>query len=298
MISLNNIVKKYDDYAANNGISFDIPAGTIFGLLGPNGAGKTTLIRIITGITAPDAGFVHFNGKPFNADDRYAIGYMPEERGLYKKMKVGEQLVYLAQLKGLSKNDAKQSVQQWLSRLSIDSWWNKKVEELSKGMQQKVQFIGTVAHKPKLIILDEPFSGLDPINAEVLIHEIHRLKEDGATLIFSTHRMEQVEELCHRIVLINKGKNILEGNVTALRHEFKERVYEIELSEKAPAFLAEQYQLISEDGNIIRLKLSDEQASNELLSKLISANALIHNFQEVLPSLNEIFIRRVKEYEA
>jgi len=217
---------------------------------------------------------------------------------LYKKMKVGEQLVYLAQLKGLSKNDAKQSVQQWLSRLSIDSWWNKKVEELSKGMQQKVQFIGTVAHKPKLIILDEPFSGLDPINAEVLIHEIHRLKEDGATLIFSTHRMEQVEELCHRIVLINKGKNILEGNVTALRHEFKERVYEIELSEKAPAFLAEQYQLISEDGNIIRLKLSDEQASNELLSKLIAANALIHNFQEVLPSLNEIFIRRVKEYEA
>lgn len=297
MLSLRKINKSYGDFVANKDISFDVPSASIFGLLGPNGAGKTTLIRIITGITRPDTGEVFINGKTFTTEDRLSIGYMPEERGLYKKMKVGEQLVYLAQLKGLRKPEAQRRILQWMEKLEIGHWYNKKIEELSKGMQQKIQFISTVAHEPKLIILDEPFSGLDPINAEVLIREIHLLRENGATLIFSTHRMEQVEELCQRIVLINCGHNILEGNVTELRRQFKENVYHIELEGTEYWPLPDGVcDIRRKEGNNWWIQLREGQDVNQILSSLIAAKIRIINFHEVLPSLNEIFIRQVKDF--
>jgi ABC-2 type transport system ATP-binding protein len=296
LLSLQHIVKQFDSYKANNDISFDVPSGSVFGLLGPNGAGKTTLIRIITGITAPDSGNVLLDGKVFRLENRMDIGYMPEERGLYKKMKVGEQLVYLAQLKGLSKAESTKRIKHWLHKFNIDSWWGKKIDELSKGMQQKIQFIATVVHQPKLVILDEPFSGLDPINADLIIKEIDELKKNGATVIFSTHRMEQVEELCKRIVLINKGKNILEGNVTELRKQFKENQYKIEFEGTLSPELIESFTIHQPEPTSIEVQLASHQTSNDLLHALLDSHLNIINFQEVLPSLHDIFVKRVNEF--
>src|ERR1700712_547045 len=232
LLQLKNLKKYYATQKAVDDISFNIEQGSIFGLLGPNGAGKTTLLRMITGIFYPDSGHIHFDGKEFDpANDIVKIGYMPEERGLYKKMKIGEQALYLAQLKGLGRSDAMEKIKYWFSRLGMESWWNKKVEDLSKGMSQKLQFVITVLHEPKLVILDEPFSGLDPVNSNLIKDEIFNLARKGSTIIFSTHRMEQVEEICDRIILVNKGSKILDGAVRAIRQEFKENLYSIALGQ-------------------------------------------------------------------
>src|SRR5688572_3705248 len=226
ILELRNLRKHYATQKAVDDVSFSIAPGSIFGLLGPNGAGKTTLLRMITGIFYPDSGDVLFNGKKFDAmNDVQQIGYMPEERGLYKKMKIGEQAIYLAQLKGLSKSEAIEKIKYWFTRLEMQSWWNKKVEDLSKGMSQKLQFVTTVLHEPRLIILDEPFSGLDPVNSNIIKDEIFKLAKNGATIIFSTHRMEQVEEICDHIILVNKGKKILDGTVKQVRQNFKENLF-------------------------------------------------------------------------
>jgi ABC-2 type transport system ATP-binding protein len=295
LLSLKNITKQYGTYKANNDISLEIPSHEIFGMLGPNGAGKTTLIRIITGITMPDSGSILFDGKKYSMDDRLKIGYMPEERGLYKKMKVGEQLIYLAQLKGMSKQDALKKIKIWVDKFEIATWWNKRIEELSKGMQQKVQFISTIVHEPKLIILDEPFSGLDPINADLIINEMQELKKNGATIIFSTHRMEQVEELCKSIVLINQGKNILEGNVTELRKKYREQKYEIIFENEMPSELFSRFQIINQEENNIILQLREEEKARDILEYLVNNHIAISSFKELLPSLHDIFVKRVKE---
>lgn len=298
MLSLKNITKQYGVYKANNDISLEIPSHEIFGMLGPNGAGKTTLIRIITGITMPDSGSILFDGKKYTIEDRLKIGYMPEERGLYKKMKVGEQLVYLAQLKGMSKQDALKKIKIWVDKFEIASWWNKRIEELSKGMQQKVQFISTVVHEPKLIILDEPFSGLDPINADLIIKEMYELKNNGATIIFSTHRMEQVEELCKSIVLINKGQNILEGNVTALRKKYKEKKYEIIFEDAVPIDLLSKFDIQEQEEQSVIIQLRENENARDVLAHLVNQHIDISSFKELLPTLHEIFVKRVKESES
>lgn len=297
MLSLSNITKQYGAYKANDNISLEIPTNAIFGMLGPNGAGKTTLIRIITGITFPDSGSILFDAKKYSLEDRLRIGYMPEERGLYKKMKVGEQLIYLAQLKGLKKADALQKIKVWIDKFEIASWWNKPIEELSKGMQQKIQFISTVVHEPKLIILDEPFSGLDPINADLIIKEIYALRDAGATIIFSTHRMEQVEELCKSIVLINKGKNILEGNVTELRKRYREKKYEIIFEDIISDETRLRFPRAKFDDKTMVLKLNADENINEVLAFIVGRQIAIFSFKEVLPSLHEIFVQRVNEAE-
>lgn len=297
MLSLQHITKQYGTYKANDDISIEIPSHEIFGMLGPNGAGKTTLIRIITGIAIPDSGQVLLDQKPFTLHDRLKIGYMPEERGLYKKMKVGDQIEYLARLKGLSFSDAQTKMKFWLDKLDIASWRNKKIEELSKGMQQKIQFITTVIHEPKLIILDEPFSGLDPINADLIIHEMQELRQKGATIIFSTHRMEQVEELCKSIVLINKGKNILEGNVTQLRKQYRDRKYEVCFEQEVPETMAHHFDMLVSAPGTVEIKLTAEQSSQDILSYLHSVNKEVNSFKEILPSLHDIFVKRVKESE-
>ena len=298
MLSLKNITKQYGVYKANNNISLEIPSHEIFGMLGPNGAGKTTLIRIITGITMPDSGSILFDGKKYTLEDRLKIGYMPEERGLYKKMKVGEQLVYLAQLKGMSKQDALKKIKIWVDKFEIASWWNKQIEELSKGMQQKVQFISTVVHEPKLIILDEPFSGLDPINADLIIKEMYELKNNGATIIFSTHRMEQVEELCKSIVLINKGENILEGNVTDLRKKYKEKKYEIIFEDALPLDLLSTFDIQKQEDQSVVIQLRENENARDVLAHLVNHHIDISSFKELLPTLHEIFVKRVKESES
>jgi ABC-2 type transport system ATP-binding protein len=234
LLQLTQINKEYSSVKAVDNVSFSVAGGSIFGLLGPNGAGKTSLIRIITGITHADSGQVLLNGLDTSVLKNPSIGYMPEERGLYKKMKVGEQLVYLCRLKGFTKKDAEAAVVYWMRKFEIESWWNKKIEELSKGMSQKIQFIATVVHKPSLIILDEPFSGLDPINSNLIKDEIIRLKNEGSSILFSTHRMEQVEEMCEEIVLMNKGKVVLNGHVNDIRNRFKENIYEIMTYEEIP----------------------------------------------------------------
>ncbi len=295
ILSLQNVVKQYSNHTAVDHISFDIPKGSIFGLLGPNGAGKTSLIRIITTITAADSGTVLLDGEPISAFHPMQIGYLPEERGLYKKMKVGEQLLYLAQLKGLSISDAKKALDSWLERFGIEDWWGKKVEELSKGMQQKVQFIATVVHNPKLIILDEPFTGLDPINTNLIKDEIHRLNSEGTSIIFSTHRMEQVEEICKDIVLINQGKKMLEGTVKGVKDQYKENIYKIEFDGKLPERMqSNDFKVISDDDESILIKVNDGYDSNTLLRELINGGTNIKSFNEVLPSLNEIFIKQVE----
>ncbi|MCB0629451.1 MAG: ATP-binding cassette domain-containing protein [Saprospiraceae bacterium] len=295
VLELQDVVKQYRQHTAVDKVSFEVPKGAIFGLLGPNGAGKTSLIRIITTITRADEGQVFFEGEPLNVAHPMKIGYMPEERGLYKKMKVGEHLLYLARLKGLSKLMAREKIGMWLEKFEITDWWNKKVEELSKGMQQKIQFISTVVHEPSLLILDEPFSGLDPLNTNLIKDEIHRLKQLGTTILFSTHRMEQVEEICENIVLINKGKNVLQGKVNEIKESFKQNLYEVQLLDPPPANLGEYANIVLAREGLLRLKLSNGSDSNDLLRFLINKGVRIRAFREVLPSLNEIFIRQVEQ---
>lgn len=292
---MQGVVKRYSNHTAVDHITFDIPKGTIFGMLGPNGAGKTSLIRIITTITAADEGIILLDGEPLSAQSPAYLGYMPEERGLYKKMKVGDQLMYLAQLKGMSRKDAFASIKEWMEKFEITSWWDKKIEELSKGMQQKIQFISTVMHKPKLIILDEPFSGLDPINANLIKDEIHQLNQDGTSIIFSTHRMEQVEEICDEIVLINKGKKVLEGKVSDVKNANKENLYRIGFDGSLPSDLASNgaFSVIEDTARELIIKVSAQHNSNELLRALIDRGIHITSYQEILPTLNQIFIKKV-----
>lgn len=294
ILKIDNVVKTYDKQIAVNKVSFSMPEGVIFGLLGPNGAGKSSLIRMITTITRPDAGQIFFAGEPLNNKHPEQIGYMPEERGLYKKMKVGDHLMYLAQLKGLSYDEAKTEIKHWLIKLQITDWWNKKVEELSKGMQQKAQFIATVIHKPRLLILDEPFSGLDPVNAELLKNEIYELHKQGTSIIFSTHRMEQVEEICDKIVLINKGQNVLYGAVKDIKQQFKENLFRIDFAEnhaQMPDF--RNLNIVERTPQYIKLKIADERESNNVLRFLLDSGMPIKAYNEILPSLNEIFIKQV-----
>ncbi len=293
VLELDRVVKRYQNHTAVDQVSFAIPEGTIFGLLGPNGAGKTSLIRIITTITRADSGTVYLNGDKLNSSHPTAIGYMPEERGLYKKMKVGEQLLYLAQLKGLSSKKAKQEINAWLEKFEITDWWGKKVEELSKGMQQKIQFISTVVHRPKLLILDEPFSGLDPINTNLIKDEIYQLNQQGTSIIFSTHRMEQVEEVCQRIVLINKGKNVLEGEVKDVKRKYKENLFRIKYEGALPEHIDDHYKLEAAGDKELIIKVPEGEDSNLLLAELLRHNVHVTSFNEILPTLNEIFIKQV-----
>lgn len=302
LLSLNHLVKHYATQKAVDDISFDIQKGSIFGLLGPNGAGKTTLLRMITGIFYPDGGEIKIDGKHFDPLlDIREIGYMPEERGLYKKMKIGEQALYLAQLRGLSKSEAMERIKYWFEKFEMQSWWNKKVEDLSKGMSQKLQFVITVLHEPKLIILDEPFSGLDPLNANLIKDEIYTLAKKGATIIFSTHRMEQVEEICDHIVLVNLGKKILDGTVADIKQQYKEYIFAIET--KHPELVKDNalFNVIEKEeknSNKVFVKLSHNVASNEVLKYLIEQEVPISSYNEVLPSLNDIFIQLVEDTHA
>lgn len=294
ILELKNLKKYYATQKAVDDISFSIEKGSIFGLLGPNGAGKTTLLRMITGIFYPDQGDIILDGQTFDPiNDIIKIGYMPEERGLYKKMKIGDQALYLAQLKGLSKKDAMEKVKFWFKRLEMESWWNKKVEDLSKGMSQKLQFVITVLHEPKLIILDEPFSGLDPVNANLIKDEIYGLAQRGCTVIFSTHRMEQVEEICDHIVLVNLGRKILDGTVAEIKQQFKENIYKIKLQELTSAINSEVFQIVDQTANNISVKINQGFNGNDVLKYFIQQNLNIESFNEVLPSLNEIFINLV-----
>jgi ABC-2 type transport system ATP-binding protein len=298
ILRLQGVVKSYGDFLAVDHVTFDIPKGVVFGMLGPNGAGKTSLIRIITNITKADAGQIWLDGEPLNSRHPEQIGYMPEERGLYKKMKVGEQLTYLARLKGLSAAQARQELTYWFKRFDIASWWDKKVDELSKGMQQKVQFIATVLHRPKLLILDEPFSGLDPINANLIESEIRELASQGTSIIFSTHRMEQVEEMCDHIVLINKGKNVLEGQVAEVKQRFKQNLFSIGYEGLPPENLQAArliFDLKKNEGQHLTVQMAEGAGTNDLLRYLIGHNVQVRSFNEILPSINEIFIRRVNE---
>lgn len=293
VLELKNVKKTYQQYKAVDDVSFAIPEGKIFGLLGPNGAGKTSLIRIITSITKADEGTVFFNGEPLNSSHPSQIGYMPEERGLYKKMKVGEEIMYLARLKGFSKKEARNQLEYWLERFDIQDWRNKKVEELSKGMQQKIQFITTVLHKPKLLILDEPFSGLDPVNSNLIRDEIYELKKQGTTILFSTHRMEQVEQICEHIVLINKGQNVLQGSVADIKEQHKENVFQVTYKGSLPDGMEEHVTIIREQPNEVTVKLRDVDHANNYLKYLLAHGTTITGFNEILPTLNEIFIKIV-----
>jgi len=294
LLQLKNLKKYYATQKAVDDISFSIEEGQIFGLLGPNGAGKTTLLRMITGIFYPDEGEIIFNNKKFDPlNDTLMIGYMPEERGLYKKMKIGEQALYLARLKGLSKKDAMEKIKYWFSRLGMESWWNKKVEDLSKGMSQKLQFVTTVLHEPKLIILDEPFSGLDPVNANLIKDEIYELTKKGSTIIFSTHRMEQVEEICDHIVLVNQGKKILDGTVNSIKQDFKEHLFRLSLSNIPLNTHSSAFEIKNQNGNQLTVKINDGNNSNQVLQHFINEDCTIEAFNEILPSLNEVFIRLV-----
>jgi ABC-2 type transport system ATP-binding protein len=295
IIEVQNLKKYFASQKAVDDISFEIPVGNIFGLLGPNGAGKTTLIRMLTGIFYPDSGSINFNGKPFNlANDSLGIGYMPEERGLYKKMKIGDQALYLGQLKGLSRADAMEAIKYWFVKLDMQSWWNKKVEDLSKGMSQKLQFVTTVLHKPKLIILDEPFSGLDPLNANLIKDEIFQLAKNGTTIIFSTHRMEQVEEICNHIILVNKGKKILDGAVSKVKQDYKENLYRVGANTEPGNLSTSLFSVIRQQPDEIIVKLQDGTSNNEVLEYFIRQNIQVNAFNEVLPSLNDIFIKLVE----
>lgn len=293
LLSLQHIVKRYGSYIASDHVSFDIPKGKIFGLLGPNGAGKTTLIRMITRILYPDSGTILFNGEQLTDKHTENIGYMPEERGLYKKMKVGEHLIYLGRLKGLPKQEAKDNVNHWLRKFEIESWYNKNIEELSKGMSQKVQFIATVLHHPELLILDEPFSGLDPINSKLIEDEIRSLSQQGKTIIFSTHRMEQVEEICDDIVLVNKGKKILEGSVKELKHRFKENRFHISFNGEINNGLLNNLNVVERKTGEVVVQFQEEHKGNELLKLFVEHGMEVTSFNELLPSINEIFIKSV-----
>lgn len=306
ILTAENICKAFTNHVALDDVSISVPRGKVYGLLGPNGAGKTTLIRIINHITAPDTGTVIFNGHRLTDDDVPHIGYLPEERGLYKKMKVGEQAVFFARLKGLSKAEAETRLKLWFEKLEITEWWNKKVEELSKGMAQKVQFIVTVLHNPELLIFDEPFSGFDPINAAILKREILELRDKGATIIFSTHNMGSVEELCDNITLINRSRNILSGNVHDLRERFSDNSYELafigdpDALSAAVAPFAADFRLgpLDKDGNATASAiLRDAEALRPFISAA-NDSAMIHSFRRVLPSMDDIFVNAVSAYNA
>ncbi|HYK76687.1 MAG TPA: ATP-binding cassette domain-containing protein [Daejeonella sp.] len=298
MLSIRNIVKQYANHRALDHVSIEIEKGCIFGLLGPNGAGKTSLIRIINQITAPDEGEIWLNGEKLNPSHISKIGYLPEERGLYKKMEIGEQMLYLAQLKGMSRAEAIKRSRYWFEKMGMESWWKKKVEDLSKGMQQKVQFVATIVHNPELIILDEPFSGFDPVNVEIITQEILELNRQGATIIFSTHRMESVEQLCDNIALINKSHKILDGRVRDIKNSYRNNTYHIEYNgqslnlEGSDSIFEVLHQSEQEEGNEITLKLKELKNSNDALAYLLPR---VHVMQmtEVVPSIHDIFIQQV-----
>ena len=304
LLEINNVVKSYGDYTALNNVSLQIPKGSVFGLLGPNGAGKTSLIRIINQITMPDAGEIILDGEKLQPSHIEHIGYLPEERGLYKSMKVGEQALYLAQLKGLSKSEAKKRLKYWFDKFDIGAWWNKKIEELSKGMAQKVQFIVTVLHQPKLLIFDEPFSGFDPINAQLIAKEILQLRDEGATIIFSTHRMESVEEMCDYIALINKSNKILEGKLNDIKREFRTNTFQVGLQTTNPKevenklresfnVLPANFNLLN-DGLKLNIKLTNSNSANDLLSFLTTQGQVQH-FVEIIPNASDIFIQAINK---
>lgn len=299
MLEIKNIVKQYAHHKALDDVSIHVPTGKIFGLLGPNGAGKTSLIRIINQITAPDSGQIYFKGEPLNSSHIGKIGYLPEERGLYKKMLIGDQMIYLAQLKGLSKQEAKDKIKYWFEKLKIESWWDKKVEDLSKGMQQKVQFVATVMHEPDLIILDEPFSGFDPVNAQVIQDEILELNKKGATIIYSTHRMESVEALCDNIALLNKSKVILEGSVKEIKDNYRNQTYKIEYSLKPETSniqldesLWQNLENEKNGGNTLTIQIPEGKSLNDVLVQLIPQIEIQQIF-EIIPSMHDIFIDKV-----
>jgi len=297
MLSIRNIVKQYSNHRALDNVSIEIEKGSVFGLLGPNGAGKTSLIRIINQITAPDQGEIFLNGEKLNPSHISKIGYLPEERGLYKKMEIGEQMLYLAQLKGLSKADATARIRYWFEKMGIQSWWNKKVEDLSKGMQQKVQFIATVVHDPELIILDEPFSGFDPVNAQLITNEILELNQKGATIIFSTHRMESVEQLCDSIALIHKSKKILDGKVKDIKNLYRNNTYRIAYSGilnpvETPLFNINEEKK-DEEVTHLTIQINPGYSSNDVLKFLIP-QVQVTELTEIVPSMNDIFIQNVK----
>ena len=302
LLKIENVTKRYSAHTALDDVSLTVPQGSIYGLLGPNGAGKTTLIRVINRITLPDAGRVIFNGNEITDQDIYQIGYLPEERGLYKKMKVGEQALFFARLKGLSRREALARLKEWFVRLGIESWWDKKVEDLSKGMAQKVQFITTVLHEPKLLIFDEPFSGFDPINANILKQEILRLRDEGATVIFSTHNMSSVEEICDHITLINKSRNILSGSVDEVRRRFGENIFEVVYGGDKDAFegvMSPVAEMLSTaevaDTSYLtsRIRLKESATIRESIS-LANGAVELRSWSEVIPSMNDIFIRAVE----
>lgn len=297
-LEAHDVVKQYGSHRALDGVSMQVPKGCIYGLLGPNGAGKSSLIRIINRITAPDEGQVFINGRVSVADDVFNIGYLPEERGLYKKMKVGEHIIFLAQLRGLSKEDAVQKTQYWLKKFDILSWQGKKVEELSKGMQQKIQFIATVIHEPDLYILDEPFSGFDPVNTELLKKELLDLKAKGKTIILSTHNMESVEELCDEISLINKSRVVLNGNVKEIRARYRKHIFKLQVVGETFDLESSHFSILSQstDSNITELLIQrNDEASNSELIQEIAKRYEVMTFEEVLPSMNDIFIQIVSE---
>ena len=300
ILTCTEICKNFGEKVALDHVSVEIPKGKIFGLLGPNGAGKTTLIRIINRITIPNGGEVMFDGRPITQRDVEKIGYLPEERGLYRKMEVGEQAMYLAQLKGMSHRDAQKALKEWFVRFGIQDWWKKKVEELSKGMAQKVQFITTVVHNPSLMILDEPFSGFDPVNAEIIRKEILRLKDEGATIILSTHNMESVEELCDNIALINKSKLVISGGVDEIRHRYGNNNIElIYTGDNSLEPVQGLYSVLSDVDNSGRhtavLNLQEGASNNDVLSSIISNGACVNSFKELIPRMNDIFIKLVTE---
>jgi len=296
ILELQNLKKYYATQRAVDDISFSIPQGSIFGLLGPNGAGKTTLLRMITGIFYPDSGNILFEGEKFNpVKDISKIGYMPEERGLYKKMKIGEQALYLAMLKGMSRQDAMKKIKEWFVKFEMQSWWNKKVDDLSKGMSQKLQFVITVLHEPQLLILDEPFSGLDPVNSNLIKDEIFKLSQKGTTIIFSTHRMEQVEEICDKIVLVNKGKKILDGSVKQIKFDCKENIFRVGFNEMPPPFENDVFEIVNSKDNSLIVKINDGYNPAAVLQQFLTNKASIISFNEILPSLNDIFIKKVED---
>ena len=302
LIQCTDVCKSFGEKVALDHVSVDIPKGKIFGLLGPNGAGKTTLIRIINRITIPNSGTVLFDGRPITQDDVEKIGYLPEERGLYRKMKVGEQAMYLAQLKGMTARDAAAELKKWFVRFGIESWWNKKVEELSKGMAQKIQFITTVVHKPSLLILDEPFSGFDPVNAQVIREEILRLKEEGATIVLSTHNMESVEELCDNIALINKSHVVISGGVEEIRRKYGNNNVElIYTSEQSLNSVADVFKVLSDTNESGRhtavLEIAGESTTNDVLAYVMNQGVIVNSFKELVPRMNNIFIKLVTEEE-
>ena len=295
-LEINNVSKQFEDKQALSNVSFSIESGKIYGLLGPNGAGKTTLIRIITQIFFPDSGNVLFNGEPLNNKHLNQIGYMPEERGLYKKMKVGEHLRYFAQLRNFSKKEAKEKIDFYVQKFEIESWLNKEITDLSKGMQQKVQFIATILHQPELLILDEPFSGLDPINSEIIKQAIFELNANGTTVIFSTHRMENVEEICSDIILIHQGQKILDGNVSTIKQQFKNNLFQIDFTDDITVFSMPDDVLIQEKGNHqCIIQLPENKSISNLLKQLMDSGMSVVGVQEMLPSIHQIFIQQVNK---